>query len=158
MRGCFSISAAVLLVATTALAGSLEGRWRLVEQTHGEGRFDTVDLGPPLRLEFVRQGSELVGRTRDGTSGEQVRRWPALRADEGTLRVDSVEFSRGEDSVRARYSVTTGADDRVRLDFVESYRVGRDARTLTGTVTVSLVRDGVPGGSYVVRRRFEREP
>ena len=83
MRGSFSsslICIAAVLVVSTAVAGPLEGRWKLVEQTYGEGRFDTVDLRRPLRLEFVRQGSELVGRTWFGESGDEVRRWPSLPA------------------------------------------------------------------------------
>ena len=161
MRGAFSsslICIVAVLFAAAAVAGPLEGRWKLVEQTYGEGRSDTLDLRKPLRLEFVRQGGGLVGWTWSSESGREVSRWPSLLTGEGRVRIEKIDLPSDEDRVRARYSVTTESDDRVKLDFVEEYSVGEDRKTLTGTVTVSLVRDGRPAGSYLVRRGFVREP
>ena len=152
------ICVAAVLVASTGVAGPLEGRWKLVEQTYGEGRSDTLELRKPLRLEFVRQGSELVGWSWLSESSHERGRWPSLLTGEGRVRIEKIDIPPDEDRVRARYSATTDSDDRVRLDFVEEYDVGDDRKSLTGTVTISLVRDGRPAGSYVVRRRFVREP
>jgi len=152
------ICIAALLVASIAHAGPLEGRWKLVEQTYGEGQSDTLDVRKPLRLEFIRQGSELVGWTWSSESSHEIVRWPSLLTGEGRVRIEQIDIAPGEDRVRTRYSATMDSDDRVRIDFVEDYSVGDDRKTLTGTVTISLVRDGRPAGSYVVRRRFVREP
>jgi hypothetical protein len=147
-----------MLAVSAAAAGPLEGRWTLVEQFVGEGHGGTPDLRRPTGLAFVREGSALVGHTWFGDSGADALRWPALPTDEGRVRVGAIDVSPGEDRVRATYEVTTDADARVRLEIVEEYRVDEARGTLTGTATISLVRDGQPGGSTVVRRRFVRQP
>ena len=149
---------AAVLLTSMAVAGPLEGRWKLVEQTYGEGRSGAVDLRKPSRLEFVRQGGGLVGWTWSSESGHEIVRWPSLPTGEGRVRIEKIDIAPDEDRVRAQYSATTDSDDRVRLDFVEEYSVGDDRKTLTGTVIISLVRDGRPAGSHVVHRRFVREP
>jgi hypothetical protein len=44
------------------------------------------------------------------------------------------------------------------LEVVEEYRVAEGGRYLEGSVRVAFVRDGEARGSYVLHRRFEREP
>src|SRR5262245_22579417 len=155
---------AFLLVTGIAAAGpaSLEGRFRLVEQTYGGSRANLVENEPPLLLEVVRNGVALDATL---TAGEPVTRhaWPAFLTDAGALAVESLE--RADDAVsctlHAKYRVRPSDD--LTLEIVEDYRCAEDGKALVGTYTVSfLARSPVgvlsPRGGYVLNRRFEREP
>lgn len=62
------------------------------------------------------------------------------------------------DRVRVEYDFEPNPDDDLVLEIVEEYRVVDDGRALEGRVRVAFVRAGEPRGSYVLHRRFERQP
>lgn len=151
--------AALLLVWATflspAFAGPLEGRWRLVEQKLGEGESG----GPPepLEIEFAREKGRLSGRLYLG-DGRDRRDfdWPALPAPGGALPVTVLELyvSPAEDRIRVRFRTQLFSGGAESVEIVEDYQVVEGGGSLAGKVTVS-----VPGGgSYRLRRRFERLP
>jgi hypothetical protein len=139
--------------------GPLEGRWLLVEQSYGSAGSDMLEGEPPLRLEFAREGGRLAGRVwiEDGTSERSP--WPsALDGEDAAVRIDDVVVAPDEDGVRARYRIEHASGDVADVEIVEEYRVDDDGDTLSGTVTVTSIRDGERRGSYVLHRRFVREP
>jgi len=140
-------------------AGSLEGRWRLTEQTYGSGLSNLADDEAPLRLEFFREGDALAARVWFGDGSDGVFRWPSLLVGGGAeVRVEEIVFAPRANEVRVRYRSVSAPGEETGLEIVEAYRVSDDGRSLTGTVTVSRLREDGPGGSYVLHRRFEREP
>jgi hypothetical protein len=159
MRTITTVATILLLGVAVASAGTLEGRWLLVEQTYGSGRSNLVEEKEPLRLEFFREGDRLVGRAWFGDGSAGVMRWPSLlTGDAAAVHVEEIVIAPREDRVRARYRTEPAPGEETALEIVEAYRVGDDGKTLTGTVTVSQTRAGETGGSYVLHRRFEREP
>ncbi len=153
------LALAALVVAAASAGGTIEGRWRLVEQSYGAGRANLADRDTPLRIEFRREGGRLVGRTWiDGANGA-VLRWPALPGGP-TVEVLEIDLARDEGQVRARYRTESAPGEEGSLEIVESYRVSEDGGTLSGSVSVTLLRgDGwESGGSYTLHRRFVREP
>jgi hypothetical protein len=132
----------------------------LVEQTYGEGAANQVaEAAGPLRLGFERQGAQIQGRIRAGDDDAQAHSWPRLFAD-ASRRIDVEEqrYSIAGDRVRARYRVDPAPGDDLVLVVTEEYSVVEKGRALVGTVRVEFQRDGKERGSYVLRRRFEREP
>jgi hypothetical protein len=156
MRPCRSIASVLVaaLAAGAALAGSLEGRWRLVEETYGEGKGNLAGDHRPVELEFVRNGPELVATIRLAREGPALA-WPAAPAADRTLRVLDREVAPVEGRARIRYVVEPAPGDDLALEIVEDYRVAADG-TLAGTVDVTLLRAGEHAGSYRLHRRFER--
>jgi hypothetical protein len=151
--------AVVFLASAAAVAGPLEGRWVLVEETYGTGGLNLMRQKPPQTIEFVREGGRLEGRTRirpDGPEGP----WPAFFVDaaDEPLDVHEVWISPTEDEVRARYRTPAVRDDKVRLDIVEEYSLSEEGDSLVGTVTVTFLSHGGTRGSFVLHRRFERQP
>lgn len=141
-------------------AGSLEGRWVLVEQHYGEGRSNLAPDEEPVKLEFLHEGGRLAGRIWTGAAEAEAVPWPAAPGKEGPVppRVRSFSSSPRLDSVRAEYSVEPAPGNDLVLEIVEEYRVVDEGRALEGSVRVSFVRAGEPRGSYVLHRRFERQP
>ena len=157
----FVIAALATFLATPALARtSLEGRWRLVEQRYGAGGSNLANLDAPVRLEFRRQGAGLTCRIWAGHAVQQARAWPAFvsATPPAAVMTDELAVDPARASARARYRVDTSDDDDLILHIVEDYRVEPSSGALVGTVTVTLVDDGKPRGSYVLHRRFEKEP
>lgn len=152
--------ATILLVGIgVTSAGTLEGRWLLVEQTYGSGRSNLVKDEEPLRLEFFREGDRLAARAWFGDGSAGLLQWPSLlTGDSADVRVEEIVIAPRENHVRARYRTEPAPGEETALEIVEEYRVSDDGKTLTGTVTVSQMRAGETGGSYVLHRRFEREP
>ena len=151
----------VLLTAPALLAGPLEGRWKLVEQTYGSGAANLVRATEaPLQLEFVREDGILKGKVWSGDERARALDWPAVLSDTGAqpIEVEQVRIAPGEDRAEAHYRAGPGPNDGRVVEFVEEYRIAEDGRALVGTVNVKLTRDGEPGGSYVIHRRFERMP
>jgi hypothetical protein len=147
----------VSLAVLPAAAATLEGRWKLVEETYGAGGSNLMRHKPPETMEFVREAGGLAGTIRIGAAGAQ--RWP-LSAPGGAHAAstgEDVTFSPGEDHVHAHYLTPENAD-HFHLDIVEDYRVSEDGASLTGTMTVTFLQDGEPRGSYVLHRTFERQP
>jgi hypothetical protein len=154
---------ALLAAASSApalCADSVEGRWLLVEQHYGEGRSNLAPDEEPVKLEFLQQGGQLAGRVWTGAAEEKAVPWPAAPGKQGPVppRVRSFSSSPRLDSVRVEYSVEPSPGDGLVLEIVEEYRVVDEGRALEGTVRVAFVRDGEPRGSYVLHRRFERQP
>jgi len=149
-RLAYAAALVAALVGGPAAAGTLEGRWVLVEETYGAGGLDLSHQKPRQTIEFVRERGALVGRA---TMGEDARlqAWPPETGDA------QVSFSPHENGVRVRYR-TPENDDQFRLDIVEEYRVSGDGRELSGTMKVTFLRAGEERGSFVLHRRFERLP
>jgi hypothetical protein len=157
-RTITTVAAILLLGIGVAGAGPLEGRWLLVEQTYGSGSSNLVEDEKPLRLEFFREGNHLAARAWFGDGSGGLLQWPSLLTGDGAeVRLEEIVIAPSEDRVRARYRTEPAPGEETGLEIVEEYRVSDDGKTLIGTVTVSLVRAGEPGGSYVLHRRFERE-
>lgn len=142
-----------------ASAGTIEGRWRLVEQNYGADGSDLMRSATPVRLEFTRGASGIRGTVwiKDDDTG---RPWPALPVAVTTARMRSskLEVTPAADRVQASYTVVVPEDPELVLEIVEAYEIGDDDATLTGTVTVGVVRGGEPAGGYTLHRRFERRP
>jgi hypothetical protein len=158
--GTIAVVGAVLLLGVgVTSAGPLEGQWRLVTQTYGSGKSNLVGDDEPLRLEFFREGSRLAARAWFGDGGKRVFSWPSLLTDDGAeVSLEEFVLAPQEDGIRVRYRTEPASAEETAVEIVEEYRVGDDGETLTGTVTVSRLREGGVGGSYVLHRRFEREP
>ena len=156
----------VTLLPGYPLAGaSLEGRWKLVEQTFGSGAANYAEPGAPLRIEFKREGPRLAGTI--WIDGERARAlpWPAFTADEQILAIEGLHLSDDPvaGSVRAGYRVRSFAQDGESLEVVEEYQLTDGGRALSGTVTLTPVSNtpSIKTSSpphIVWHRRFEREP
>ncbi|HEV8375639.1 MAG TPA: hypothetical protein VGR38_05320, partial [Candidatus Polarisedimenticolia bacterium] len=59
---------------------------------------------------------------------------------------------------RAVYRIRPVSPEGEVVEVVEEYRMSQEGALLIGTVRVSAIGDAGPGGSYVLHRRFEREP
>ena len=141
-------------------AGSLEGRWVLVEQHYGEGRSNLAPDERPVRLEFVHEGGRLTGKVWAGATEAEARPWPVApaRGASAEPRVRDYSSSPRLDRVRVEYSVEPAPGDGLVLEIVEEYRLVDEGKALEGSVRVAFVRHGEPRGSYVLHRRYEREP
>ncbi len=152
----------VVLVLSVAAAGlvegadTLEGRWLLEKQSYGSGKANQAPVREPLRMEFYREGEDLVGRIWFGGRSAESVRWPSL--GQAPVRSEEVVVSPAEDRVRVRYRTPSSPGADVVLEITEEYHVTDGGTALSGTVTVALLRGGKPGGSYVLLRRFRREP
>ena len=148
-------SAAVFILAAVPV-GTLEGRWKLVEQRRGEQTANTAPSEKPVRLEFANAGGRLQGRIWAGDNTNASQLWPAMMADHGPVRVEIKELSIDARSQRARasYIVKPSGTGGETLEVIEAYALSDDGRSLTGTV---IVTDTASRGSYTLYRRFERE-
>jgi len=157
IRFIFAVAALSAAALVSAAGGStLEGRWLLEEQSYGSGKANQAQVAEPLRMEFYRKGEDLAGRIWfGGTSADSIP-WPSLV--QAKIRSQQVDFSPAEDRVRARYRTESASGADVVLEITEEYRVTEGGTSLSGTVTVAVLRGGKPGGSYVLERRFRREP
>jgi hypothetical protein len=151
---------ALALGAASAEGGTLEGRWRLVEQRYGSGAANLIDLqaDAPLHLEFLRQAGGLRGRLWHERADEAVD-WPAAvpAFELRSVHLDELVVDPAETAVRTSYRVDPAPGDDLVLEVQESYRVVEGGRALVGDVTVAFRVDGRPRGSYVLHRRFERQ-
>jgi hypothetical protein len=150
----------VFLAAGAAMAGPLEGRWLLVEETYGTGGLDLTRDRPMQVIEFVREGGRLAAHTRIG-AGARAHPWPAFVIGETAagINVHEILIAPAEDGVRARYTVSAFRDgDDMVLEVVEDYRLEGDGQILAGTVVVKFLRGEEPRGSFELHRRFERQP
>ncbi len=150
--------AVLSLAAAGPLAGgdSLEGLWLLEKQSYGSGKANQAQIAEPLRMEFYREGETLVGRIWFGGHSAEPVPWPSLV--QAPVREQEVVVSPAEDRVRARYRTEPTPGEDVVLEITEEYRVIDGGTALSGTLTVAILRGGEPGGSYVLQRRFRREP
>jgi hypothetical protein len=154
------ILAVLATLSAVALAGeSIEGRWRLVEQSYGKGRGDIPEAGSPVLIEFRRTPTGITGRVWAGDEKTTAADWPMLFTADGPrpVRLREIESPPTGDRVRARYEVEPSGQEGGVLEIIEEYRLSDDGTALLGTVTVSLSHDGKSAGSYSIRRRFERQ-
>ena len=153
--------AVVFLTSAVVMAGTLEGRWQLVEETYGTGGLNLRRDKPPQTIEFVREGGRLTAHTLIGSGSQPRRLWPAFVIGDAPARISVSEMliAPAEDGVRARYTVSAFREgDDMELDVVEDYRLQGDGQTLAGTVRVRFVRGSESRGSFVLHRTFERQP
>jgi len=156
------IAAALLTLLSVAVpqAATLEGRWKLVEQRYGSGRANLAAPEAPVRLEFYLAESRLAGRIWAQGSSSKPLPWPSFLSEHGPLPVEvrQLFIGAGSDLARARYRVQLSEKDDEVLEVTEEYRVAEGGRALVGTVTLASPAEGKSRGSYVLHRRFEREP
>jgi len=163
-RRLFAIAGIPLFLASLSLpalsADTLAGRWVLVEQHYGKGQANQAPAENRVRLEFSLEGGQFAGRIWAGESATGAERWPVLAVDGESPepRIEEITPDPRLNRVRAVYTVEPARDGDTVLRVTEEYWITDDGKSLTGTVTVSLVRAGQPRGSYVLHRRFEREP
>jgi len=157
-------AAAVLLVALSGASGlgaaTLEGRWRLVEQRVGAGEANLASADTPLSLEFHLSGSSLAGRIWTAEKKPRAFPWPSFVSDNTPLPLRQVQvaISAASDAARASYRVPARAEGDPDLEVEEEYRLADEGRALVGTVRITSLEGGKPAGSYLLHRRFEREP
>lgn len=158
MRRTLGLAVVVCLgiVGTAFAAGTVDGRWRLVEQRYGEGSGNLGGLDREIRL--------VVGGAPDGSgigllAGEAFP-WPSWVVDTGPARVEILErrLDRALGSLSARYLVDAVAGDPLVLEVEERYTLDAAGDALQGEVRVRFRYDGENRGGFTVHRRFEREP
>jgi len=154
-----ALTAIVAATPVASLGATVDGLWRLVEQSPGAGRTRSAAGTPDLRLALSRAGSQVHGEVWIAGREESRVAWPTLfHADEPTpVRVTARSVSGEGDHVVTRYEVADPEDPARLLEITEDYRVTEDGSTLVGQVTVRLRQDGRSAGQYVLHRRFERE-
>jgi hypothetical protein len=138
----------------------LDGRWVLAEQTYGRGASNLAERAPDLHLDVA---VDLDRADVKVWSGGEVRRalpWPAVVAGGTPARLDVLEKSvdAGQGKLRTSYRIRPPTEDGLTLDILEQYSLTDDGESLEGTVTVRMTRRGEPRGSFVLHRRFVREP
>ena len=140
-------------------AETIEGRWRLIEQSYAGGDSELVRDDTDLTLEFQRAGDAWNGSVW-GAAGERSRRaWPALIAGGVDRAVQDAEVTGAFDarSIEARYRVSPSDGDDLLLEVVERYALDpRDGR-LRGTVKIRFVTPEGERGGYTLRRTWERK-
>jgi hypothetical protein len=155
------VAAAGLLLC---LAGfpipTVAGRWRLAEQVYGSGQANLVSVEAPVRLEFSVSGGRLTGRIWTGNDASSALPWPALLTEHGPrpLEIRQIVIAPGNDRVKAVCRTRSASPDEEVYEIAEEYRLSEAGAILLGTVTIRAVAPDGSGGSYVLHRRFEREP
>ena len=139
---------------------TLVGKWKLVEQRYGSGNANLVSFEAFVRLEFFVSEGRLVGRIWAGEDPAKALVWPALLTEHGPHPVDvrQITIDPGANLARAVYRPRPSSPDGEALEIVEEYRVADGGSVLLGTVTIKSLGPGEAAGSYILRRRFEREP
>ena len=144
--GIFLVALAFLLFS--AEAATLEGRWRLVEQSYGEGQANLVRTADPLILEFGGRGPQLEARLH--LEGPEARSapWPAFAAGErlDPVEVRQLELARDGDLAVFRVSdagsgVPPGIAERIMEPFV-SGREGGTGLGLSVTRAIAQAHGG----------------
>jgi hypothetical protein len=148
-----------LLCAAAAPSSTLVGRWTLVEQRYGSGSANLAGPEAPVRLEFLVSEGKLVGRVWAGRDRSRVFPWPSLPVQDGPRSIDIREITIDPVMHRARavYRPAPATPDGDLLEIVEEYKVAEEGAALLGTVTVRRLGAARVSGSYILRRRFERE-
>ena len=156
------LACCLCLAGGLALAGSgatIDGRWRLVEQTYGLGSAGSASEAPRLRIELEHASGRVAGQV--WLAGHESRRasWPAMFRDDEPVPVLVVanEVSAAADGLRVRYVTADPHDERNVLEIEEEYRVVEDGAALVGSVSVRVRHDEKDVGGYRLHRRFERE-
>jgi len=165
MRLAVSLALPCLLaIGALPAAGSIEGRWRLIEAGRGSGEARPTSPGETRWIEFQRDpaglgGSGLTGRTWTAGSAATPRAWPSFDS-EGTplpVRVEALAVEPGFSGVSVRYRAGPLRPGGREIVIEESYRLGDGGRSLEADIRVTDVVDGEDGGSYLLHRRYGRE-
>ncbi len=157
-------AAIVILLLCLAAPGleatTLEGRWKLVEQHAGSGRANMASPDAPLRLEFYLSGSALAGRIWTAEVPSRSFPWPSFGTGPGSppIQVERVLISPASDRATAVYRVKVGDGEDSFLRVEEEYRLAEGGGILLGTVKITALERGATAGSYMLQRRFQREP
>jgi hypothetical protein len=158
LRG--ALAAGALLCLAGLPIPTVAGRWKLVEQVYGSGKANLAALEAPVRLEFFVSGGRLTGRIWAGDDASNALPWPALLTEHGSrpLEIQQIVIAPGSDRVKAVCRTRSASPDEEVYEIAEEYRLSGAGAVLLGTVTIRAVAPGGSGGSYVLHRRFEREP
>ena len=154
------VALAALLLLAAYPSPSLEGRWKLVEQRYGSGQAGRVIIDPPVRLEFFVSGGKLAARIWPALSSSHPMEWPAYLSEHAAHRVEvrQVLIHPGENIARAVYRVKPASSDGDEVEIREEYRLAEEGGALVGTVRVTAIGKEGTAGTYVLQRRFVREP
>ncbi len=132
---------------------TLEGDWRLVEQTYGRGGHNFAE-GADLRLSFARGATGFAVRLAvDGHTAP----WPAYFGPDGPVPLVSSRWLADPDErgVTAEYVVAPAPGDDTSLRVTERYRLGDDG-LLRGEMSVRFERAGELRGGFNWHRTFAR--
>jgi hypothetical protein len=152
-----------MLLTSTPLVGAegtLEGRWLLVERTHGEGGLNLA-RGEPVGLVLSRdETGALTGQISVGSEPRRAFPWPGLPRPDSGLPVEVLERAErpGKGVVRTTYRLREEADGSRVLRIVETLQVGADGDSLAATWEITSFEAGEDGGTLILRGRFERRP
>jgi hypothetical protein len=140
-------------------AGALEGRWLLVERTHGEGGLNLARGQPVELLLFRDETGALAGRISVGGEPSQVFPWPGLPRGEAGPPIQVLKSAENpaEALIRTSYRVRMAAGSRA-MEVVETLRVSESGDFLEATWEVTAFEGGEDGGTLVLHGRFERLP
>lgn len=153
---------ALVLVAAAfsgqAVAGSLEGRWKLEDEHYGEGGGNLAARKAPVFLEISPRPGEPAVYVWMGDDPGRAVAWPAYLSGEQSQPVEILERSLDllGGRIRVRYRVRSAPGDELVLEIVEQYALAGDGESLQGSATVSFLRGDEPRGSFVLHRRFVR--
>ena len=155
-------SAAPALARAEGERGTIEGVWRLVRQSYGEGQSELVRDAPELSLEFRRgAGNAWSGWLHVGGPAAARRSvaWPALEAAGRERPVEVLETRAPADgsTIGCTYRVMPGQDGSMTLEIDERYRLEAPDR-LVGVVEVRFLTAQGERGGYTLRRLLERAP
>ena len=158
--GRAALTALLILAGVSSLHAGLEGRWRLQEERGALAPDRPGRATPPARLEILAGPAGLVGRAWTAEDPARVFPWPVFLQGDRSLPIAIEDTLLDERSgrIRARYTVDLPSGDGQTLRVVEEYALSEDRRTLDGTVRLTLLERGAERGTWVIRRRFEREP
>ena len=160
--GAIASSLLLLLLLGSADLGaaSIEGRWRLTDQHYGSGASNLAPTERPLRLEFFRDASGLAGRIWPADPSAPPFPWPSFVAEGVPLPVlvEEMLVDPKLERIRIRYRVSPASSDGREILVAEEYHAVRGGRELEGSVKITALEGGKDRGSYVIHRRFEREP
>ena len=155
-----AMALAAFLCMAAVPASSLEGRWKLVEQHYGSGEANLASIEAPTRLEFFVSGGRLAARIWAGEDRANALAWPSLLTEHGPhpVEIRQLSINPASNLARAVYRPKPATPNAEIVEIIEEYRVAEGGGALLGTVTVSALGPDGPAGSYVLKRRFVREP
>ena len=145
--------AAALFAFAQSLPATLDGEWRLVEQTYGRGGHNFAQ-GADLRLTFRRAATGLAATVAlEGRSAP----FPAYFGPEGPVPLTAARWTVDSDErgATAEYVVAPAAGDDTSLRVTERYRIDDDG-LLRGEMSVRFERAGEVRGGFTWRRTFAR--
>lgn len=159
-RRLSAIAALVALASICVHAGPLEGRWRLAEQTYESGGSNLAERAPVLHLDVAEEPGHTNVTVWSGVDARLARSWPAMVIDGLPPNIQILERSvdAAAGTLHSRYRIEPPSSEGNTVDIVEDYALSAAGDELKGTMTVELSRDGEPRGSFVLHRRFVREP